>query len=280
MGAAGWPEKRLAHSFFEMIYLSKITTRAMACGAYPLNRPVLLGLELQLDRPVTLLAGENGSGKSTLMEALACKMNLPTVGSSDVSRDEGLKKLEPLQAILRLNFKKPTQRGFFLRAEDFFGFVHRIEAQRAEMKAELARVEREYAGHSRFTQDQARMAYQSALGDIEGRYGEDMDAASHGESFLGLFRSRMNGPGIFLLDEPETPLSILSQLALISMIREREADSQFIIATHSPVLLAYPGAAIYSLDGARIQRTSYDELESVGLMRDFLKAPERYLKHL
>ena len=263
-----------------MIYLNQIVTKQVDCGVYPLNRPVLLGLELQLDRPVTLLAGENGSGKSTLIEALARKLNLPTVGASDAARDSGLKKLDPLQKIMRLSFKKPVHRGFFLRAEDFFGFVHRIEAIRNEMKEELARVEQEYAGRSLFTQGQARMAYASSLSEIESRYGQDMDAASHGESFISLFQSRMNGPGIFLLDEPETPLSTLRLLSLISLIRERERDSQFIIATHSPVLLAYPNAAIYCLDGERAQRVQYDELESVQLMRDFLKAPERYLQHL
>ena len=116
---------------------------------------------------------------------------------------------------------------------------------------------------------------------MERRYGVDLDASSHGQSFLRLFRSRVVPEGLYLLDEPEAPLSPQSQLALIALLREMTAQrSQFIIATHSPILLASPGATIYTFDGGAMRRVRYEELEHVQLTREFLMEPERFLKHL
>jgi predicted ATPase len=109
----------------------------------------------------------------------------------------------------------------------------------------------------------------------------DLDANSHGQSFLQLFRSRFVPGGLYLLDEPEAPLSPQSQLGLIAMISDMVAqDAQFIVATHSPLLLAYPGATIVSFDHAPMAPVRYEELESVRLVRDFLAEPERYLRRL
>src|SRR5688572_3526107 len=116
---------------------------------------------------------------------------------------------------------------------------------------------------------------------MERRYGVDLDASSHGQGFLHLFQSRFVPGGLYLLDEPEAPLSPQSQLALLVMIQDMVAhDAQFIIATHSPILLAFPNATIYSFDRLPLERVPYDELEHVVLTRDFLNAPERYLRAL
>jgi predicted ATPase len=116
---------------------------------------------------------------------------------------------------------------------------------------------------------------------MEQRYGFDLDANSHGQSFLKLFQSRFVPDGLYLLDEPEAPLSPQSQLALMAMIgdmiRER---AQFIIATHSPILLGFPDATIYSCDRAPIQRVDYEELDHVVITREFLNGRERFLKYL
>jgi predicted ATPase len=109
----------------------------------------------------------------------------------------------------------------------------------------------------------------------------DLDANSHGQSFLKLFASRFVPGGLYLLDEPEAPLSPQSQLALIAMIGDMIArDAQFIIATHSPILLAFPNALIYSCDRVPIERVRFDDLEHVVLTRDFLNDPEKFLRHL
>lgn len=263
-----------------MIYLRSLATQPGEPGAYPLNKPQLLGAHLTFDAPVTLLSGDNGSGKSTLMEALARKLRLPSIGAQDAASDPTLGKLTALERRMKLVFGLRHRNGFFLRAEDFFGFAHRIESLKSEMRAELQRVEEEYRDRSEYTKGYARMAYAGSLMAMEARYGEGLDAASHGESFIKLFQARMSGPGLYLLDEPEAPLSPMRLLSLISLIREREADSQFIIATHSPMLLSYPGARIYLMDADPIRPVRYEELESVRLIKDFLAAPERYLKHL
>jgi len=113
------------------------------------------------------------------------------------------------------------------------------------------------------------------------RYGEDLDANSHGESFLKLFQARFVPGGLYLLDEPEAPLSPQRQLALLSMLQEMvEQNAQFIIATHSPILMAFPGAAILSFDQHPVREIAWEETEHVSLTRAFLNNPQRFLRHL
>jgi predicted ATPase len=116
---------------------------------------------------------------------------------------------------------------------------------------------------------------------MERRYGIDLDANSHGQSFLKLFGARFVPGGLYLLDEPEAPLSPTSQLALIALIGDMlKQDAQFIIATHSPILLGFPDAVIYSCDRAPIEAVPYEELDHVVITRDFLNSRERFLKYL
>ena len=114
------------------------------------------------------------------------------------------------------------------------------------------------------------------------RYGTDLDANSHGQSFLKLFQNRFVPRGLYLMDEPEAPLSPQSQLGLIAMLMEmaHEHEAQFVIATHSPILLAFPGATIYSFDEVPVRVVAFDDLPHVTLTREFLENPERYLRHL
>lgn len=113
------------------------------------------------------------------------------------------------------------------------------------------------------------------------RYGDNPDACSHGESFLNVLKERMAPDGFYLLDEPETPLSPMRQIALLYLIHEHVLDGcQFIIATHSPILMAYPEASILLFDEGEIRKISYDEVEHVMVTRGFLNNPETYLRHL
>src|SRR5438046_3921623 len=122
---------------------------------------------------------------------------------------------------------------------------------------------------------------QASIAELEKRYGAELDANSHGESFLKLFQSRFAPGGLYLLDEPEAPLSPQSQLALLAMIGDMVSqNAQFIIATHSPMLLAFPDAQIYSFDKTPVAVVAYEELDHVRLTRDFLNAPERYLNQI
>jgi predicted ATPase len=115
---------------------------------------------------------------------------------------------------------------------------------------------------------------------LEGRYGTDPDARSHGEIFLTLLASRLTPGGLYFLDEPEAPLSPRGVLQLIALIKDRaDRDCQFLVATHSPMLLAFPEATIYVFDGDTIRRTPYADVEHVQLLKAFLNDPQRFLQH-
>lgn len=250
---------------------------------YPFNLPLIASLEtLTLNAPVTFLVGENGSGKSTILEMIACAVESIAVGSEPVKTDKTLADVRRLAAGYRPIWNKRTRRGFFLRAEDFFGFAKRIDQIRAEMEAELERVDLEYQNRSKLAVGLAKMPFARELYDLQQRYGEGLDHASHGESFLSLFESRFVPDGLYLLDEPEAPLSPLRQLTLLSMLKQmvQEQNGQFIIATHSPIILAFPDAEIYNFADGKMTLTPYDELEHVTLTRSFLENPDAYLRHL
>jgi predicted ATPase len=266
------------------LHLARISRRGGDDGAFPFTVPAIRMLDgLALERSVTFFVGENGSGKSTLLEGIAAAARLPAIGSADVPRDETLAAQRRLGKALRLSWQKKSTRGFFLRAEDFFGFTKRLARERAELLMEMREVSSQYRAQdrSKYAEGLAQGPLASSLAAMEHRYGVDLDANSHGQSFLKLFQSRFVPGGLYLLDEPEAPLSPQSQLALLAMIGDMVSqDAQFIIATHSPMLLAFPDAQIYSFDRVPLQAVAYEELDHVRLTRDFLNAPERYLKQL
>jgi predicted ATPase len=182
---------------------------------------------------------------------------------------------------MRLSWTRRSHRGFFLRAEDFFGFAKRMATLRADLEAGLAAVEREYADRPGLARDLARTPYLKELRALEERYGAGLDARSHGEAFLKLFQARMVPGGLYLLDEPEAPLSPLRQIAFLALVRDLvKTGAQLVIATHSPILLAAPDATIWSFDRTPIEPVAYGDLEHVTVTRDFLADPEAFLRHL
>ena len=264
--------------------LLTITRQATESTAFPFSVPAIRALKsLDVGTAVTFFVGQNGSGKSTLLEGIAAAARLPTVGSADLQRDDTLDAQRRLGKALRLSWARRATRGFFLRAEDFFGFTRRLARERAELQQQMKDTEAEYRAR-----DRSPHALGLALGPLQGsiagmeqRYGADLDANSHGQSFLKLFQARFVPGGLHLLDEPEAPLSPQSQLALLALMAEMIAqNAQFIIATHSPILLAFPGARIYTFDTTPVAVAEYEGLDHVRLTRDFLNAPERYLQRI
>jgi predicted ATPase len=249
---------------------------------YPFSIPVVRGWQpLEFTAPITFFVGENGSGKSTVLEALAIASGRITVGSEGAGQDASLKSVRRLAGHFKLAWRVRTHKGFFLRAEDFFGFVKAQNRNRAEMESELAEVDREFVDRSDYARGLAIGPLAGQLAAQDSRYQGNLDHRSHGESFLALFQARFVPGGLYLLDEPEAPLSPLRQLTLLTLIREMVAhDAQFIIATHSPILMAFPDAHILSFDSVPPERIAYADLEHVNLTRDFLNAPERFLRHL
>ena len=264
-----------------MIHLQTIGLKPSAKrqSDFPFSLPLVQHFgEIELRSPVTFFVGENGSGKSTLIESLAAAINLPTVGAEDIARDKSLNNARALGKQLKLAWQQKTHRGFFLRAEDFFNFAKRLQTMQAEFQQMADEFENDYSGYALGLAKGAALGQRQAL--IE-RYGEDLDANSHGESFLKLFQARFVPNGLYLLDEPEAPLSPQRQLALLSMMKEMVGEGvQFIIATHSPILMAYPEAQIFSFDSHPISETAYDEVEHVSLTRRFLNNPNSFLRHL
>jgi predicted ATPase len=251
-------------------------------GRFPFTVPAIRSLpRLDFRTPVACFVGENGSGKSTLLEAIALAARLPAVGSAELDRDETLAQQRLLAGALQLSWRRRVHRGFFLRAEDFFGFTRRMAQLRAELQERIGDVEKEYADASAFSRGLAMGPAAASLAELTRRYGEDVDARSHGEAFLALFQSRLTPGGLYLLDEPEAALSPQSQLGLIALLADSIPQRcQFVVATHSPLLLAFPGATIFSFDVTPIQQVRYDELQHVNLTRDFLNDPAAYLRHL
>lgn len=264
-----------------MVFLRSVrmSRKAGADDSYPFNLPLVKAWkEIKLRAAATILVGENGSGKSTFLEAVAAGARVPAIGRKDVGADESLAATRRLAQRLTLSWGRRSHRGFFLRAEDFFNFARRMAAAGREMEEYAAEFRRKFKGRAR------DLAVGSVLGqreEIRRRYGDDLDANSHGESFLKLFQARMVPGGLYLLDEPEAPLSPQRQLALMAALIENvKQGSQFIIATHSPILMALPGAVILSFDSSTPRETVYGDLAHVSLTRNFLNNPESFLRHL
>jgi predicted ATPase len=266
-----------------MIHLRSIIQKVInEKEGFPFNVPAIRALkEIEFHAPVTFFVGENGSGKSTLIETIACAAGMVTVGSESVKTDPSLAHVRSLAGRLRLTWSKRTHKGFFLRAEDFFGYAKQMAQTREELEDDLKKVDTEYVGRSILAKDLAKQPHANELHAIINRYGDGLDTRSHGESFLALFQSRFVPNGFYLLDEPEAPLSPIRQLAFLSALKQMVAeDSQFIIATHSPIIMAFPNAEILSFDGGQIRKANYNDLEHVTLTKEFLNNPEAYLRCL
>jgi len=215
---------------------------------YPFSLPAVRNLDvLQFTKPVTYFVGENGSGKSTLIEAIAIKWGFNPEGGSTAFRFSTAPSHSDLHDYLRL-IRAPHRPsdGFFLRAESFFNLATQVDE----------------------------------LG-VTGYGTASLHAQSHGESFLTLMMERFRGDGLYILDEPEAALSPNRQLAMIARMHQLVRDaSQFLIATHSPILMAYPDATILSCDGDAIHEVAYEETEHYTVTRDFLNHRKAMLKEL
>ncbi|MHC1726071.1 MAG: AAA family ATPase [Syntrophobacteraceae bacterium] len=221
---------------------------------YPFSLPAVRHLEtLEFHPQVTFLIGENGSGKSTLLEAISVSLGFNPEGGTRNFRFGTRESHSELHQCIRLakGFKRPRD-GFFFRAESFFNVATEIERLDSEP------------------------SFGPPLIESYGR--KSLHEQSHGESFLALIMNRFSGHGLYILDEPEAALSPQRQLSVLVRLNELVAESsQFVIATHSPILMAYPNAWIYYLSSDGIERIDYYETEHYRIMHDFLVNPKRMI---
>ena len=219
--------------------------------SYPFTIPAIRDfVQMDFHRDVTFFVGENGSGKSTMLEALAVALGFGKDGGTrNVRIAHDSDRVSGLHEHLRLSksYKKPND-SYFLRAESFFNVATYMD----EMP--------EY---------------------LESYGGKSLHAQSHGEAFMATMINKLRGKGLYLLDEPEAALSPSRQLAALSVIHQLvEDDSQLIIATHSPILLAYPHAKIFMFTGGGIHEVAYEDTEHYAVTRDFLNNYPRRLEQL
>jgi len=233
-------------------YLQEISLRPDAdidFGSYPFSIPSVRELNVMTFHPdVTFLVGENGAGKSTVLEAIAVAMGFGAEGGTKNVRVSTTNSVSDLHASLKLvkSFRKPKD-GYFLRAESFFNVA----------------------------------TYMDEVGYLDGYGGRSLHARSHGEAFLALLTHKFRGNGLYLLDEPEAALSPNRQLAALSAIHQLvQAESQFIIATHSPILLSYPNAKILLFDDAGVTEIAFEDTDHYAVTRDFLNNYPKRIEQL
>ena len=238
---------------------------------FPYHLPIF-EQHLDVNHDVTIFVGENGSGKTTLLEIIQSALGLYRIG-------QPLIKMPHVKTKMTYHLHKPL--GLYFSAEDFTTYIYELEKEKAYAKQQIKEAKHQYRQKSTFAQMQAQGPYRKTIAEIDQLYDRNLLKSSHGESYLSFFKSRLKPNTLILLDEPETPLSFQNQLTLLYMIHEAtKLGCQFVIATHSPLMMAYPHAHIYEIDQEGIHETSYEMINHVQSMKDFLNHPDRYFRHL
>ncbi len=241
--------------YLESVFLREAPPRGEYYSALPAIRYLSEGQRLFFPADVSFFVGEYGTGKSTLLEAIAVAAGFNAEGGTRNFHFSTAATHSGLHEYLNLSRGAYPRDGFFLRAESVYNVATEIDRMDAEPSFG-APVLASYGGVSLHEQ-------------------------SHGESFLAIMQHRFGGQGLYLLDEPEAALSPTRQLALLTLLHELAAQgSQFIIATHSPILMAYPGACIYQFSQQGVARTAYRDTEHYRLTRRFLNDPDSMLRIL
>jgi predicted ATPase len=262
-----------------MPFIKSISVNPDRQHPFPFNIPAIkFAKQITLHEKVTLFVGDNGSGKSTLLESLALYLNLPLTGGY-IGAHPGFEAARLLKPHVQVEWKRQTQKGFFFRAEDFSDFINSVEREQNKIRQDLVELKGK-VDDSIIERMSENMNY--ALFAMRDKYGENMQAFSHGEAYLKILETRILDKGVYILDEPEAALSPLKQLSLMAFILQvlGSNNAQFIIATHSPILMGLPDAIIYEIQEDTMQQVPYKETDHYRITKTFLDRPDHYLQHL
>jgi predicted ATPase len=262
-----------------MIYFRSIERRDARAGeGYPFSTPLLRRLSsLSFSSPVTLLCGDNGCGKTTLIELIAFKARAERIGPPGGGLTPGQARIRQAADAFRAARSSKPSRCFLFTAEGFSKYVDYVVAEKQSAKEELDALPGLYG--SDYARTLAAQPYAGTLGALDALYAAPLEEQSHGQGFLDFFQSRLLPGGLYLMDEPEAALSYINQLALIYIIKDAvQAGSQFLIATHSPILAAIPGAALLEMEEGVLKQRAYDELSQVQFLKRFLRDHARILE--
>lgn len=266
-----------------MIYLRAVkqSDNVHSQDSYPLCLPQIANLDrLEFPAPVTLIAGDNGCGKTTLVELIATLTGAVRIGDSRSDRRAHSSFAAAARAF-RAEFTRKPKRSFFFLAEDFTRYIDAREDMMHEEQEEMKRIQREYTNRSDYAKSLASLPHASSLHAMKNMYTDELAQQSHGEGYIDFFGARLQAGGLYLMDEPEGALSYYNQYVLMNMIADAvKRDCQFIISTHSPILLAYPDATLYSFESGQLLENNFKELENINFLRDFLSEPARFLRRL
>lgn len=262
-----------------MPYLKSININTERTHPFPYDVPAIkYAKAIDISNKITFLVGENGTGKSTLLEAIACRLQLPHMDGSSYSKSsfDAAKTLLPH---LELTWQIERSVGFFFRAEDFGDYLNSVHRTGTTIENQMGDLGESVPKH--IIKEMKNSAnYQ--LRQMRHNYGQELDAFSHGEAYLHIMNEMIDSRGIYLLDEPEAALSPAKQLTLISFLNQHLSayNSQFIIATHSAMLLAYPDATIYEITPNTMKKTALVDTEHYTVTKSFLNNPEAFLRYL
>ncbi len=258
------------------MHLKRIQISKPKTNSYPYNLPLFMDdIKMIFNSDVVIIVGDNGSGKSSLLKIIQDRLNL-----IEIDYDVNALKTTIDTSNVTLDFYLTKPKGFFFESQKFITYLTYINHELESSKEEIKRIDEAFVNASDHARMLAKSPHQRTIYELNNMYSKDLTRSSHGESYLDFFSSRIKENQLYILDEPETPLSIQNQLTLLAMIIEaRKKNNQFIIATHSPILSAIPNAQIYEIKDANFVETTYEEISSIKLLKQFINHKEQFLKH-
>lgn len=262
-----------------MPYISKVSIDCSRERPFPFDiSAVKYAKGLDFSNPITFIIGDNGTGKSTLLETIAYRLQLPNMDGSSYGK-RGFEAAKVLMGYLSIEWAIDRPRGFFLRAEDFGNLLNGIQNEDNRLSTFFDDIKGDVPDN---VIESMRDNSNYQIHNMYKNYGQDLQGFSHGEAYFKIMNDKINQRGIYLLDEPEAALSPSKQLSLLYFIKEhlKSNMSQFIVATHSPMLMAYPGATIYQISDETMKKVNFEDTEHYSITRSFLNNPDAYLRHL